>query len=189
MTYLVDPMPEMVSQRLIANFLPVIDPTCGRYCLKALLKYLYEKHKGVRLKDIILPKPASRLSDWMAYDPIADFQLGEKLLRASSVKPENPAGWTALLKERGPIILQGTGLGQAGFLGHFILLVGMTEGAAAQFHFKDPLAGDDVGTADYARMNPKIDIPLIFAKWDIGAEFARLVELRSDNIGNLPFNG
>ena len=82
-SFTINPIPEMVSQRFsyVPQFLPIIDPTCGRYCLKSLLKYWYEKKTNVRYQDILLPKPASRVRDWIAYDPYDDYQHAPAGLR------------------------------------------------------------------------------------------------------------
>jgi hypothetical protein len=183
-------MPEMVSQTFQIGallHLPIIDPTCGRYCLKALLKYLYEKNNGVRLQDITLPRPASGMKDWMGYDPYDDFQFADLLLETSHAKPATPAAWTDKLRQCGPIILQGTGIGHARYVGHYILLVGMTDGPTAQFHYKDPLVGDAIQVDDHATLDPKIEVPLIHAAANSGAKLAERLELRSTSIMDLPF--
>jgi hypothetical protein len=169
----VNPIPEMVSQRFsfLPSFIPIIDPTCGRYCLKSLLKYWYEVTTGARLTDVTLPKPASRLADWIGFDPVDDFPHGKALLAESSNIPQTPEAWIALLRRTGPIILAGR-LGQATFVGHYILLVGMSSDGPAKFHYKDPLAGDGVQSEAFATMQARIETPLVFARADITTKIA-----------------
>jgi hypothetical protein len=176
--YKVNPMPEMVSQTFWIGsvlHLPIIDPTCGRYCLKGLLKYHWEIHFKQRLVDIALPKPKSRVKDWIAYDPFDDFQLSGELLSESSDLPTTADGWIARLKARGPIVLSGK-LGKAS-VPHFILLVGVNSDAPAKFYFKDPLVGDKLGEEAFATMQPRIETPMVYGRLDIAAALVKHPEL------------
>lgn len=188
MDYTINPLPEMVSQKFWVGKmlgLPIIDPTCGRYCLKALLKYHIEVHRGVRLQDVSLPKPKSTQSDWWGYDPYDDFQYAPQMLSEDSALPKTAADWIALLQQRGPIILRGV-LGNAS-VSHFILLVGANSDGAGQFHFKDPLVGDAVGHAPFATMQPKIDVPMVYGRRDIAGAIGKYgLQLGLQLIQDLP---
>lgn len=166
-SFTINPIPEMVSQRFkyLPKFLPIIDPTCGRYCLKSLLKYWYEKKANVRYQDILLPKPANRLSDWIAYDPYDDYQHAPNLLLESYDIPTTADQWIKLLQDNGPIILRGV-LGEAS-VSHFILLIGASSDNPQTLSFKDPLAGDVVTTEAYAGMASRIVGPLVYGRSDI----------------------
>jgi hypothetical protein len=188
MTFAVDPMPEMVSQRLLPAFmptLPIIDPTCGRYCLKALLKHHFERLTTIRAPDITLPKPAKRWKNWVAYDPYDDFQLGPQMLRESNVIPASLQAWEDRLRAHGPIILAGV-LGQAS-VPHYILLVGTNTDDGGNFRFKDPLAGDVIGEESFATMQLRIETPIVYARPEIGAVFSAHADLRPDNLMSIVF--
>lgn len=166
-SFTINPIPEMVSQRFnyVPKFLPIIDPTCGRYCLKSLLKYWYEKKTNVRYQDIQLPKPASRLRDWIAYDPYDDYPDAANLLVESCDIPTTAEQWIKRLQDYGPIILRGV-LGQAS-VPHFVLLIGASSDNPQTFSFKDPLAGDAITTEPYADMAKRIEAPLVHGRIDI----------------------
>lgn len=188
MTFDVNPMPEMVSQRLLPAFmptLPIIDPTCGRYCLKALLKHHYERLTTIRAPDVTLPRPRSWLKNWIAYDPHDDFQLGAQMLHESSDLPATLQAWENLLRLVGPIILPGV-LGQAS-VPHFILLVG-TDTTSNNFRFKDPLAGDAIAEESFLTMQERIETPIVYARQTIGNVFASNSDLRPDNLVDVIFN-
>ena len=180
--FVVNPVPEMVSQRLVPalNFKPMIyaiDPTCGRYCLKALLKYWIEVKQHVRVTDggLMLPRPVKptnwkwlSLSDWLdldtydphwiGYDPMRDFQQADNFLVQGS-KPDSLASWKTHLENNGPTILSGK-LGAAS-VGHYILLIG-ADTDTANFVFKDPLTGDDQKEEAFATMQPRIDNEIVY---------------------------
>lgn len=189
MSFDVNPMPEMVSQRLLPSFmptLPIIDPTCGRYCLKALLKYHYEVLTTIRAPDVNLPRPTTYWKHWAAYDPYDDFQLGPDTLIESYDRPGSLQAWETLLRQVGPIILSGI-LGQAS-VPHFILLVGTDTNGDGTFRFKDPLAGDVIGQETYGTMQPRIETPLVYARNDIGAVFANHTDLQPNNVVDVIFS-
>lgn len=189
MTFDVDPMPEMVSQRLLPAFmstLPIIDPTCGRYCLKALLKHHYERLFDIRAPDITLPRPKIRWKDWMAYDPYHDFQLGPEMLFVSSCIPDGPQGWEYLLEDHGPIILSGV-LGQAR-IPHYVLLVGTITDGDGTFRFKDPLVGDAIREESFPTMQPRIKQRIFYARQAINSVFRAHTELlQPNNVVNIVF--
>jgi hypothetical protein len=187
MDYKINPMPEMVSQKLwigVKTGLPLIDPTCGRYCLKALLKYHIEVHCKVRVPDISLPRRWS-YTTWVGYDPYDDFSLAKDMLRESDDKPKDAAAWIERLKLFGPAILSGY-LGNAHVVSHYILLVGASSDGAGKFYYKDPLVGDDVKEESFASMQPKIELPIVVAKGTIGAELAKHPELAPELQKGLP---
>lgn len=186
MTFTINPMPEMISQRLLPAFmptLPIIDPTCGRYCLKALLKHHYERLTTIRAPDITLPRPTTRWKDWIAYDPYDDFQLGQQMLQETNDIPRTLQDWEDRLRQHGPIILTGI-LGQAS-VHHFILLVGTDD--RGYFRFKDPLAGDVIGEEAFASMQPRIGRPIVYARPAIGNVFSAHSDLLPSNVVNVVF--
>jgi hypothetical protein len=180
--FVVNPVPEMVSQRLVPalNFKPMIyaiDPTCGRYCLKALLKYWIEVKQHVRVSDsgLLLPRPPKpglkswvTLGDWVdiskwdphwiAYDPMKDFQHADNFLVQGS-KPGNIGGWKTHLENNGPTILSGP-LGAAS-VGHYILLIGADTDNPG-FIYKDPLTGDVEKEESFASMQSRIDDEIVY---------------------------
>jgi len=189
-TFLIDPMPTMISQTYVniplpfGYHIPVIDPTCGRFCLKALLKYYYEKHFNVRPHDVELPKPVSRMNDWIGFDPYGDFIYGKEMLKQTNYVPDSIEGWIGLLKAFGPVILSGK-LGGATIVGHCILLVGAkSEGNVKEFYYKDPLVGDAVQTEAFATMQPKIEKPLVSASAEI---MSHLQKVPAKDVNGLSF--
>jgi hypothetical protein len=172
---MVSPMPAMSDQRLGkrtgASFLPdiFIDPTCGRYTLKSLLKHHYERLNNITPENVVMPKPVSKLSDLIAYDPETDFQYFDDLLVAPDYLPASLNAYVDLLTRFGPIIVAGKGVGHAGSLvGHFILLVGGDSDAnPGTLSYKDPLRGDALFTETYVTLGPKITW-LCHARVDIG---------------------
>jgi hypothetical protein len=170
-------MPEMVSQKFLLGtllHLPIIDPTCGRYCLKALLKYCCEVNLGIRPEEIELPRPASRIKDWVAYDPYNDFQYAAEMLEEPDNIPTSIASWINLLRTRGPIILNGV-LGTA-CVSHFILLVGADSDEPQKFFYKDPLVGDEVKNEAFATMQERIKC-LTYAKLNIGLHLTKFLRI------------
>lgn len=167
-SFTINPVPEMVSQRFryLPAFVPIIDPTCGRYCLKALLKYWYEVGMGFRYQDIALPKPVSLIADWIGFDPFDDFPPAQYLLIESHDLPQTANAWIARLQQEGPIILGGY-LGDATKVSHFILLVGASSDDPPTFFYKDPLAGDVLKSEAFATMQPRIELPIVSARRDI----------------------
>ena len=186
--YQVDPLPEMVDQRLSPGKLPnwAIDPTCGKYCLMALLKHHFEKLTGLRCSDVQLPKSTSFLGDLVGYDPYDDFPLSGNLLNEQyGGHPNTIGGWLTKLKNHGPIIVNGKGVGHATTVRHFILLVGANT-FSDELYYMDPLRGLDVFKADFATLNGKID-GCVYAKANIGNGMAEHVSLPT-NIPRLVFN-
>ena len=179
--FLLKPEPQMSDQRLgkrlgiglLPNIL--IDPTCGRYCLKSLLKYHYEVATGVTPENVVLPKPDSQISDRVGYDPEKDFQHFDDLLEAPDDLPGSLQQYIDLLRNRGPIIVNGKGVGHASSLvGHYILLIGgNTTTEEPLLYYKDPLRGDEVGRESYASMYQKITW-IAHAKADIATALTRL---------------
>jgi hypothetical protein len=171
MPYLIDPIPDMEYQRY-GPFGLVPDLTCGRYCLKSLLKYWHYKAAGERVTRLELPRPASTLRHWMGYDPWDDYQHSHALLRQSQ-KPADARAWEALITyARGPIIVSGDGIGRAfrgagpiPAIGHVVLLIGVdANNRHTTFIYLDPLVGNAVQTASFADMHHRIDTPVTYAR-------------------------
>lgn len=171
MGYIINPIPDMEYQRLLGGIIPgLIDPTCGRYCLKSLLKYWHEKRGQRRATRINIVPPESGWGDWVAYDAYNDYPHAKDILVRSGYKPGSPNAWEEhLVNLQGPIILAGKGLGDAAsFVGHYILLVGVfPETPNATFHYLDPLVGAQVQTAPFEPMQTNIRRCLVYAKGDI----------------------
>ncbi len=174
MAYRINPIPDMECQRIGL----LADLTCGRYCLKSLLKYWHQKSGRPRADRITIPKPASRLKDWMAYDPMGDYQHAAALLVAPNTMPTTMLGWEQLMtRVDGPIILGGTGLGGA-FAGlgpipgvpHAILLIG-ANAASGNFMYLDPLVGNVPQTVPFQPMQNRID-DLVHSQPDIAAKIS-----------------
>lgn len=167
----------MEYQRLLGGYIPgLIDPTCGRYCLKSLLKYWHEKKQGgVRATRLTIAKPTSGWGDWIGYDAYDDYPHAKELLVESGDKPSSKQAWIELLMRVGPIILAGSGLGAAAsFVGHYILLVGVdTDSKNEMFHYLDPLVGNQVKTAAWEPMQERIEACLVYAQHDISTKLNR----------------
>ena len=101
MPYLCDPVPDMESQKYGPWGL-IHDLTCGRYCLKSLLKYWHEKAGMGHVTKLTLPDPVSRLRHWMGYDPWDDYQHSRTLLQQSN-KPLNAAPMPSPPRIIGPL--------------------------------------------------------------------------------------
>lgn len=170
MLFKIDPIPDMEYQRLLGGFVPgLIDPTCGRYCLKSLLKYWCEKSGGPRATRMIIDKPKSGWGDWIAYDAYDDYPHAKDILIEDGYKPGSKGSWIEFLQGNGPIILAGNGLGAASsIVGHYILLVGVDDASdLATFHYLDPLVGNEVKTAGWLPMQENIINCLVYAQKDI----------------------
>lgn len=170
MPYLIDPVPDMESQKYGPWGL-IHDLTCGRYCLKSLLKYWHEKAGMGRVTRLTLPDPTSRLRHWMGYDAWENYQHARLLLQ-QSVKPLNAAGWESLIRNnaKGPIILTGGGIGGAwrgiggyGAIGHVVLLIGV-DANAGTFTYLDPLTGNTRQQEPIAGMHARIDQQVTYAR-------------------------
>jgi hypothetical protein len=170
MAYLINPMPHMGDQRLFGGHVRgFIDPTCGRYCLRALLKYWREKAGQGNAGRMKLPKPNSFVRNRIGYDPYDDYQYSNELLVEDwGNLPGSINAWEELMIALdGPIILRGRGLGAAAsFVSHFILLVGADQ-EKDEFSFLDPLRGNVLRTEAAETMLPKIARPYVYAKPDI----------------------
>jgi hypothetical protein len=159
--FVVAPMPTMECQTFQVGKLHrylawIIDPTCGRYCLKSLLKHWHERTTGIRAHDAVLA-PTAGYSRFIAFDPFDDFPANAELLieeRQRTLFPQNLDDWIALMTASGPVILNGI-LGRAS-VSHFILLIG-ADSDSGEFIFKDPLVGDAEGRAGFAAMQGRID--------------------------------
>lgn len=176
MVYIINPVPDMEYQRLLGGYLPgLIDPTCGRYCLKSLLKYWYEKRQGGRrITRLTLDKPKSGWGDWIGFDAYDDYPHANEILVQTSVKPASAQAWVELLIAVGPVIICGDGVGTASsFVGHYILLVGIDPDQKNEtFHFLDPLVGNEVRTAPWT-MQQRIEPFLVYASADITEKLNR----------------
>lgn len=187
-TYQIHPLPEMVDQRFAPGTLPnwCIDPTCGRYCLKALLKFHFETLTGGKVSEVKLPKATSRFGDIVGYDPYDDFPLASVLLEERyGNHPTTTAAWIQKLKTHGPVILSGTGIGHAKTVGHYILLVGGST-HHDQLYYMDPLRGNDIFKEDSSSMQGKID-GCVYAKTGIGNALAGYLPSPA-SVTTLPFN-
>mgnify|MGYP000936652678 CR=1 FL=1 len=202
MKFILNPLPHMEDQRFFparsrVALIPyvgkivkiAIDPTCGRYCLKSLLKW----HKGqqtepkTRVTSIEvghrfgeppqLEKSSGRAeyaleyflylaSNWVAYDPVVNFPDAEALLE-QGIKPTTISGWQQILYSHGPIIL--TGILGAASIPHVILLVGVDYDPPGTFYYLDSLAGDELKEEPFAAMQPRIDDQIVYGKKNIGA--------------------
>ncbi|MBE3640322.1 papain-like cysteine protease family protein [Mangrovicoccus algicola] len=192
MAFLLDPVPTMHDQRLskrtAASFLPniAIDPTCGRYALKALLKWHYFRATGITAEGVTLPSPGNPLKSLIGYDPETDFEHFGRLLKAPDYLPGDAEGYVERMRSNGPIIASGKGVGHAGsFVGHFILLVGGDAQAATPvLSYKDPLRGDALHEEGFATLGPKIGW-ICYARKTIGQSFALLGQ--AQGIANMAF--
>ncbi|WP_108259234.1 papain-like cysteine protease family protein [Mangrovicoccus ximenensis] len=162
LTPVLDPEPVMHDQRLSkrtgASFLPniAIDPTCGRYALKALLKWHYRKQTGVTAEGVTLPRPSNPFKSLAAYDPENDFRHFGTLLAAPDNLPGTIGDYVDMLGNFGPLIANGSGVGKAGAsVGHYILLVG-ADAATGTLYYKDPLRGDQLFDEPHGDLGPKI---------------------------------
>ena len=165
-----------------------IDPTCGRYCLKSLLKW----HKGLVTgkretsievthrfgeppqfgqtsgrAEYALEYMLYLASNWVAYDPVVNFPDAEALLEQDN-KPTSIGGWVATLQAHGPIII--TGVLGAASVPHVILLVGADDAGSGTFYYLDPLAGDVLKDEPYAGMQNRIDTQIVYGKQNIGVK-------------------
>lgn len=179
MVYRIDPIPDMECQRY-GPFGLIPDLTCGRYCLKSLLKHWHEKAGLGRVTRLTLPAPASRLRPWAMYDPYTDYQHAPALLVHDGSRPNSRQGWELrLIYAKGPIIVSGRGIGAAfagiggyGALAHSILLVGVdSANVNATFEYLDPLRGNAIQTAPWT-MQARIDSDLVYAQHDITTKLA-----------------
>jgi|GEM_PF-3444699 len=174
--YMINPIPNMEYQRLLGGYIPgLIDPTCGRYCLKSLLKYWHEKQGGTRATRLSITPPTSGWGDYIGFDAYDDYPHAKDLLVESGDKPASSDSWEELLMRVGPIILAGSGLGQAAsWVGHYILLVGVDSSSKTQtFYYLDPLVGDKVQTAAWLPMQQRIVNCLVYAQSDIATKLNR----------------
>lgn len=189
--FIVDVIPHMEDQRFFGGRLArwAIDPTCGRYALKSLLKYFYEKRDGVRVTNVnvghkyaddtpeygksssllefICEVGAYALSNRVGYDPYDNFPRAEELLEKGR-RPDSALGWCFLLQCCGPIIVSGQPLGAAAAVGHVILVVGI-DTDKQNFYYLDSLVGEDVQTAPFLPMNNNICTEIVRAKANICA--------------------
>jgi hypothetical protein len=167
--FVVSPLPRMRDQRASPGILPnfLIDPTCGRYCLKSLLRWAYSHYLNIVVEELPLPKATTSFySDIIGYDPYFDFPAAERLLEQVDGRLGTLDAWGNLLRNHGPVILSGDGLGHASsFIGHYILLVGCDFTNNLMF-YKDPLRGNEVFEESFKEMNPKIS-DFVYAKRDI----------------------
>ncbi|MDF1505167.1 papain-like cysteine protease family protein [Roseisolibacter sp. H3M3-2] len=199
MQFIVNPLPQMEDQRffparsMVASvpyvgriFKAAIDPTCGRYCLKSLLKW----HKGQAIGAPVtsievghqfgpppdLAESGGRAqyaldymlylaSNWIAYDPVVNFPQARALL-TQSLKPDTVSGWQRILYSHGPIIL--TGVLGAATIPHVILLVGVDYAGTGRFFYLDPLAGDVLQNEPFAGMQARIDDQIVYGQKNIG---------------------
>lgn len=173
MAYLINSIPDMECQKLFDGRIPkLIDPTCGRYCLKSLLKYWHEqKQEGERVTRIALQKPKSFIRNWTGFDAYNDYPYADDILVKTRDKPESLEAWQALLMQVGPIIICGKGIGSASrFAGHYLLLLGIDpDNEKDSFYYLDPLEGNKIMKADIS-MQKRIGWPLIYAQSDIVAK-------------------
>ena len=137
--------------------LPIINPTCGRYCLVSLIKYWIEKQYQYRFQKIAIPKATLWYRNYIAFDPKDDFKLRDSVSEVWNDAydwPETADSWITRLEEHGPLILAGV----VGFASvpHFILLVGI-DVEKDLFLFKDPLKGDVVHSRNISGMQDGID--------------------------------
>ena len=170
MGYLIDPIPDMEYQRFLGGYVPgLFDPTCGRYCLKSLLKYWYgKKEGGRRITRLTLEKPKSGWGDWIGFDSYNDYPHAKEILVVTGDKPASADSWQELLMRAGPVIICGNGVGTASsFVGHYILLVGIyPEKENETFYYLDPLVGNEVKKAAWT-MEQCIEGCLVYAQSDI----------------------
>jgi len=174
MVHRIDLIPDMEYQRY-GPWGVIPDLTCGRYCLKSLLKYWHEKAGMGHVTRLTLEAPASTLSHWAGYDAWNDYQHAAELLVHDTSKPNTARGWELrLIYAKGPIIIGGRGVGAAfqGFWGygaipHAILLTGINPANVnATFEYLDPLRGNGVQTAPWT-MQARIYADLVYAQHDI----------------------
>lgn len=168
-------MPTMLDQRILG---PLIDPVCGAYCLKALLKHHFERIYNKRPDKVEIPRSTRILRNIAGFDPYYDFKYAKKLLHCTAFDPAyTHETIVKALKQYGPIIISGKGLGHAGrSIGHVILLVGgSTLDGKELLHFKDPLRGDDIFTEEFSQIKSKLPT-MVFGKDDIGVGLQELRE-------------
>lgn len=139
MKFILSPLPHMEDQRFfpahssLANvpyvggiFKTAIDPICGRYCLKSLLKWhrgrvtgnftmdielehqyskpQFNQQKGT--SDFVLKHLQNLTSNWFSYAPILNFTNAQAMIEEGT-KPKSIIGWNRYLNAHGPIILGG----------------------------------------------------------------------------------
>jgi hypothetical protein len=201
MKFILNPLPHMEDQRFfparsrvaalpyVGKIVKVaIDPTCGRYCLKSLLKWHKSQATGTPVTSIEvghrygqapqLQQTSGRAeyaleyilylaSNWVAYDPVGNFPDAEKLLK-QDIKPTTIGGWQNILYSYGPIII--TGVLGAASIPHVILLVGVDYDAPGKFYYLDPLAGDVLKEEAFAGMQGRIDTQIVYGKKNIRAQ-------------------
>jgi len=172
MAYLCNPMPDMQDQRLFGGRIRgLINPQCGRFCLKSLLKYWHEKRTREVVTRVKFAKAESRSARLYGYHPWFDYQHAADILiieqKSTETMPASSAAWERKLQAAdGPIIVNGDGVGAAAsFIGHFILVVGADSGTDV-VKFLDPLRGNVVGSESAATFCPKA-AELIYARGDI----------------------
>lgn len=175
--YMVEPIPEMGDQRILPGILPNFahSLTCGRYCLKALLRFHYEALLGARPIKAQLPKAQDEIKRIAAYDPYDDFDYSNELLEETlAPAPSTVEAWMKLLEQRGPIIVCGKGIGKARGVGHYILIIGVEKGnPSGMFSYLDPLRGSVTLRDDFKKIRDKIECR-VSARADIGRSQARL---------------
>lgn len=172
--FLIRPLPEMKDQRIHPRYLPgfAIIPACGRYCLLALLRHHYQRSTGHRCGTIKLPKKLPFLRKYVAYDPYDDFAMAREMLVDKYGKPPRTLGeWLSTLDMYGPVIVSGKGVGHAGFVRHFILIVG-AKISTNELHYMDPLRGDRVYMADFSDLAGRIEA-CVHARSDIDANLVK----------------
>lgn len=169
----IDPLPDMERQVYGPGGI-IHDLTCGRYCLKSLLKYWHERAGNGRITRLNLTGAVPFLANWYGFSPLHDYEHAYALLRHRNGVPPTRAVWLHALLAHGPIILMGRGIG-GGFAGfgpfpairHSILLTGIrTDDANATFRYLDPLMGNQVQTAPWA-MQRLIEPPIVYGAGNI----------------------
>jgi hypothetical protein len=201
MQFILNPRPHMEDQRFfparscvaqvpyVGKIVKIwIDPTCGRYALKSLLKWHKERHTGTPVTSIEVGHQYGKVpqleatsgkaeyaleyflylaSNWIAYDPIVNYPDAAALLTQQS-KPTTISDWQKILYSNGPIILSGV-LGAAS-IPHAILLIGVDYAAPGAFFYLDPLSGDVVKEEPFPNMQNRIEDQIVFGKKNIGAQ-------------------
>lgn len=201
MQFILNPLPHMEDQRFfparsrvaavpyVGKIVKIaIDPTCGRYCLKSLLKWHKGQATGTSVTAIEVghrhgPPPQLEqtggraeyaleymlylASNWVAYDPVVNFPDAEALLEQGN-KPTTISGWQNILYAHGPIII--TGVLGAASIPHVILLVGVDYDGAGRFFYLDPLAGNVLKDEPFAGMQGRIDTQIVYGKKNIGGK-------------------
>ena len=169
--YRIDPIPDMECQyRGPGGFIP--DLTCGRYCLKSLLKYWHQKAGRGRITRLEIPPPKNKqaywvqnqIANWVGYDFWTDYEHAQDLMWQAD-RPADAAAWLKLIREvGGPLLLTGPGIGGAykgmwpiPAVGHVILLIGVNTDHPASLEYLDPLVGNLMRAETLAAMDGHID--------------------------------